>query len=343
MKTLMRVSLACIALTLAYVPVEALAAAKPGTVCTKIGALATIGKTKYVCLQSKSSLTWQVASPESLHQSAVEKSTTLQKLPTELVEKLLQARNDKSPWLDQECAVDFPSTDVPLCEGGQTNATKLIVLYGDSHASMWMSAIDTIAKKKGYRVQIFAKLACPTVRETIWSFQLNKPFTECSQWQEKVLNQIQSLKPDVLITTGQWKPAVVDGKRSDYDTQFLWQRDYPKALKELQSMTRKLIVIGNNPSLTQDPVSCISKPRSSLPLCSSGRSQADNSSINKVERAAALALNATYIDTVPWACTQSLCPVVIAGKIAYFDQWHFSESYVKYLLPLLERGLGLPS
>jgi hypothetical protein len=31
--------------------------------------------------------------------------------------------------------------------------------------------------------------------------------------------------------------------------------------------------------------------------------------------------------------------VVIKGRIAYFDQWHFSESYVKYLLPALEARL----
>jgi hypothetical protein len=208
---------------------------------------------------------------------------------------------------------------------------------------MWMSAIESLAKKSGFKVRLFAKLACPTVREPIWSFQLNKPFVECQQWQEKVLAEIQRLRPDLLITTDQWKPAVVDGKRSDYDTPFLWQREYPKALAQLSSLTKKLVVIGNNPSLSQDPVTCISKPRTSLPLCSSGRGQADNAAINKIERDSALAIKASYIDTVAWACTQTLCPVVIGGKIAYFDQWHFSESYVQYLKPLLAKALNLSS
>ena len=333
-----------IATALALIPLNANAAVtKSGSICNKAGSVTTLSKIKHACLPSKSSLTWQVLNQDNTHRLALEKSVSLQALPTSLVDKLLQARQDKSPWLDQVCSVDFESTDVPLCEGGDVNASKLIVLYGDSHASMWMSAIEKIAKKRGYKVRLFAKLACPIVREAIWSFQLNKPFVECSEWQEKVISQIKTLRPDILITTDQWKPAVIDGKRSDYDTPFIWQKEYPKALQELSLITKKVIVIGNNPSLTQDPVSCISKPRTALALCSSGRAQADNAAINQVEKTATAALKSTYIDTVAWACTQSLCPVVIAGKIAYFDQWHFSESYVQYLLPLLESALKLPA
>ena len=338
-----RIFLFCLLLSLIFLPVTSHAAVKAGSSCLKIGSVTTISKVKFVCLQLKNSPTWQPANPENMHRLALEKSVTQQTLPSVLQEKLLQARGDKSRWLDQTCSVDFASIDTPVCEGGDLNSKRLIVLYGDSHASMWMSAIESIAKKQGYKVRLFAKLACPIIREPIWSYQLNKPFIECTQWQEKVIEEIQILKPDVLITTDQWKPIVIDGKRSDYDTPFAWQREFPKALQELSATTKKLIVIGNNPSLSQDPVSCISKPRSSLPLCASGRTQADNANINNIEKKAAIAINAAYIDTVSWACTQSLCPVVIAGKIAYFDQWHFSESFVQYLRPLLEKALGLPA
>lgn len=102
-----------------------------------------------------------------------------------------------------------------------------------------------------------------------------------------------------------------------------------------------MIVIGNNPSQSQDPVSCVSRPRANIALCASGRSQADNARYNKIEAAATKAISGIYIDTVPWACTQLLCPVVIANKLAYFDQWHFSENFVKYLTPALEEKLVL--
>lgn len=271
----------------------------------------------------------------------VSAATRLKSLPKGLEKALLKARNDKSPWLDQACSVDFASTDTPVCEGGNPTSKRLIVLYGDSHASMWMSAIDAIGKKNNFKVRLFAKLACPIVEVPIWSYQLNKPFNECTEWQSKVLTIIGGLKPDAIITTDQWKPAVVDGKKSDFDTPFLWEKEFPVALNRLSTMTKKIIIIGNNPSLSEDPVSCASRPKVNIVLCASGRTQADNARYNKIEQSAAIAIGGTYIDTVPWACTSILCPIVIANKLAYFDQWHFSESYVKYLTPSLEQKLLL--
>ena len=151
---------------------------------------------------------------------------------------------------------------------------------------------------------------------------------------------IADLSPEIVIVTDQWKPAVVDGKKSDFDTPFMWQKEFPIAMAHIAKMAKKVFVIGNNPSLTQDPVDCASKPNVSLALCSSGRTQADNAAYNSTEAKAAKAVGATYIDTVAWACTDSLCPIVINGKLAYFDQWHFSESYVKYLIPVLTSKLG---
>jgi hypothetical protein len=217
----------------------------------------------------------------------------------------------------------------------------VIVVYGDSHASMWMSAIDVIGKKYGYKVHLFAKLACPLVEVPIWSYQLNRPFTECTQWQQKVYPLIQSLNPEIIIVTDQWKPAVIDGKKSDFDTPFMWEKEFPIAISRVAKMAKKVFVIGNNPSLTQDPVDCASKPRVNLALCSAGRTQADNAKFNGIEAKATRSVGGTYIDTVAWACTASLCPIVIANTLAYFDQWHFSESYVKRLTPALEQRLKL--
>ncbi len=287
-------------------------------------------------------LTMQPALAATLDQqiaAEVKKATLLQALPKALTASLIKARTDKSPWLDQICSVDFPSTDTPVCEGGDLTSKRVVVLYGDSHASMWMSALDVIGKKQKFKVRLFAKLACPLVKAPIWSYQLNKPFNECNEWQAKVLPQIAELKPEMIIVTDQWKPAVINGKQSDFDTPFFWEREFPIAMAEIATLSKKVFVIGNNPSLTQDPVSCISRPRANMALCSAGRTQADNARYNKIEAAAARKVGATYIDTVRWACTATLCPVVIKNKIAYFDQWHFSESYVKYLLPALEAKL----
>lgn len=333
------VTLVILMLLLPFQPSNA--ATKAGTACNVVGKSITESKYTYVCSKSGSKKIWKIQTIDQLISAEVSKAEKLTALPKIVQEKLLQARKDKSPWLDQECSVDFSSTDTPLCQGGDLGSKKVIVLYGDSHASMWMSAMDTIGKKHGYKVHLFAKLACPLVEVPIWSYQLNRPFTECTQWQQKVYPLIQSLAPEIIIVTDQWKPAVVDGKKSDFDTPFMWEKEFPIAISRVAKMAKKVFVIGNNPSLTQDPVDCASKPRVNLALCSAGRTQADNAKFNGIEAKATKNVGGSYIDTVPWACTASLCPIVIGNNLAYFDQWHFSESYVRFLTPALEQGLKL--
>ena len=317
------------------------AVTKVGSTCPTINKTVTEKANTFICLKSGTKKTWQLLTLDLKIKVEVEKSVTLNAVPKAVSSTILKARTDKSFWLDQECSVDFPSIDTPVCEGGDLTSKKVIVLYGDSHAAMWMSALDTIAKKYGYKVRLFAKLACPLVEVPIWSYQLNKPFVECNQWQQKVFTLIREVAPEIIIATDQWKPAVVDNKKSDFDTPFVWEKEFPIAMKHISEMAKKVFLIGNNPSLTQDPVDCVSRPGVTLALCSAGRTQADNAKFNNIEAKAAKAVGATFIDTVPWACNDSLCPIVINGKLAYFDQWHFSESYVKYLTPALEAKLAL--
>ena len=317
------------------------AATRAGAPCPVIGKSVTKQKKIYICTKSGSKKIWRLQTIDQLIASDLLKAEKLTVLPKAVQSTLVQARKNKSPWLDQECSVDFSSTDTPVCQGGDLSSKKVIVLYGDSHASMWMSAIDVIGKKHGYKVHLFAKLACPLVEVAVWSYQLNRPFTECTQWQQKVYPLIQSLNPEIIIVTDQWKPAVVYGKKSDFDTPFMWEKEFPIAISRVAKMAAKVFVIGNNPSLTQDPVDCASKPRVNLALCSAGRTQADNAKFNGIEAKATKSVGGTYIDTVAWACTASLCPIVIANTLAYFDQWHFSESYVKRLTPALEQRLKL--
>ena len=342
MKVTARVLLIALLLS---IPTTAMAADKAGGACIKSGATTTIAKTKYLCQLTNKKLIWVKAPIATVDPIAAALSVAMKitSLPTGLTPSLTSARTDKSEWLKESntCSIDFPEVRVPTCSGGDANGAKLIVLYGDSHASMWMPAIDAIAKKNGYRVELYAKLACPLIQAPIWSYQLNRPFTECTQWQQLVLPKIKTAKPDILIITDQWKPAVVDGAKSDFDTESLWEKEFPKALATLNSYTKKLIVIGNNPSMSTDSINCVSKPGVTISLCASVRTQADNHAINKIEQAATVSIKGTYIDTVAWACDSYMCPAIVDSKLVYFDQWHFTATYVNWLTPALAKAIGL--
>jgi hypothetical protein len=318
---------------------------KAGGSCAKAGTVTTISKAKYTCQLVKKKLIW-VKNPAPVVDpvaAAISVAMKITKLPSNLTPSLTSARTDKSDWLNETnpCSVDFAEVRVPSCLGGDQNGTKLIVLYGDSHASMWMPAIDAIAKQIGYRVELYAKLACPLIEAPVWSYQLNRPFTECQQWQQLVLPKIKAAKPDLLIVTDQWKPAVLNGAKSDFDTETLWEKEFPKAIATLNSYSKKLVVIGNNPSMTTDSINCVSKPGVTISICASVRTKADNNAINRIEQAATIAVKGTFIDTVAWACDAYMCPAIIDNKLVYFDQWHFTATYVNWLTPSLAKALSL--
>jgi hypothetical protein len=342
MKAIARVIL--LALLLAN-PLPARAAPNTaGGSCAKVGLTATILKKSYSCQLVKKKLIW-AKTPVAVDPilSAISVAMKISKLPTNLTPTLTNARTDKSEWLKETnpCSVDFAEVRVPSCPGGDANGSKLIILYGDSHASMWMPAIDAIAKKNGYRVELYAKLACPLIEAPVWSYQLNRTFSECTQWQQQVLPKIKSAKPDILIVTDQWKPAVVNGEKSDFDTETLWEKEFPKAVATLNSYAKKLVVIGNNPSMTTDSINCVSRPGVTISICASVRTKADNNSINKIEQSAAMSVKATFIDTVGWACDAYMCPAIVDNKLVYFDQWHFTATYVNWLTPSLAKALLL--
>jgi hypothetical protein len=255
---------------------------KAGGSCPKAGNITTIAKEKYNCQLVKKKLIWVKVPKATVDPiiSAISAAMKITKLPANLTPSLTNARTDKSEWLKETnpCSIDFADVRVPSCLGGDPNGTKLIILYGDSHASMWMPAIDAIAKKNGYRVELYAKLACPLIEAPVWSYQLNRPFSECIQWQQLVLPKIKNAKPDLLIVTDQWKPAVVNGEKSDFDTETLWEKEFPKALATLNSYAKKLVVIGNNPSMTTDSINCVSKPGVTISICASVRTKADRHS-----------------------------------------------------------------
>lgn len=261
--------------------------------------------------------------------------------PMDLVPAVENVAGDQSVWFANGCSVDFADTSVPNCIGGDETATRTIVLYGDSHATMWMPAIDRIAKATGWKVVLFAKLACPLVEEAVWSYQLNKPFDECQTWQAQVLPQIQALHPEVLLVTDQWKPAVKDNAKDDNGVLSLWQRAFPAALERLRSYTDRLVVLGNVPSQSLDPATCIAAPSADPFTCTTLRSDAEFAEVNQVEKSAALAVGGQYISTIAWGCTTQFCPTVIGGRVAYFDRWHYSDTYVAWLEPVMQAALGL--
>ena len=131
---------------------------KLGGTCTKVGTISGA----LICQKSGSKLLWaKYSAPKPAPSSAdyitpqVLAALKVTKLPANLTPPIAKVPTDKSFWLDQACSVDFADVKTPDCQAGDPKGTKIMVVYGDSHASMWMTALNQIAIDSGYKICVF--------------------------------------------------------------------------------------------------------------------------------------------------------------------------------------------
>src|SRR5690606_25040427 len=105
----------------------------------------------------------------------------------------------------EECDVTRRDTTSSLCEFGNTESGRTVVIYGDSHAAMWIPALDRIGERNDWKVIQLTKPGCIVPDFPNFSNSLGREYTECSEFRGWAVEQIERIQPDVLILTSAGK------------------------------------------------------------------------------------------------------------------------------------------
>jgi peptidoglycan/LPS O-acetylase OafA/YrhL len=89
-------------------------------------------------------------------------------IPGDLQPTLLKARDDRGPIGQDTCVTLIIETEPDPCVIGDEKATTTVVLYGDSHAAMWLPALELIASERHWRIVPVIKVACPPFDVSVW-------------------------------------------------------------------------------------------------------------------------------------------------------------------------------
>ena len=224
----------------------------------------------------------------------------------------------------------------PSCELGDVASARRMIVYGDSHALMWLPAFNAIAKQAHLKLSILGKPGCPMAD---LQYQVPKgltlpvgaPFAACQQWNRWARSYIRSAKPAVLVVTQQAAPLEF--------TSTQWKRGMDKALAALQLPGTHTYVMGNIPILPASGPQCLPLHPSAVQFCS-GFPQTKWTPYNHDERVSAAAHDATYIDPTKWFCA-AVCPAIIGHFEAYSDRSHVTAAYAQYLSKVLGQTMGL--
>jgi peptidoglycan/LPS O-acetylase OafA/YrhL len=255
-------------------------------------------------------------------------------LPRDLTPSLAMARTDDDPLRADGCGLSLAGSKPPDCVYGNKDGTVTVALVGDSHAAHWFPAVELLARQRGWRLVPFTKFSCVFVDMRIWSPRLEREYTECEVWRERVVDRLVALRPDlVIIASDQELPVVLD---SDDDPELQGEA----VARLIRRIPGAVAIIVDTPRSDHDVPACLAQHPKAIERCTTTRSAAFGWRHRRREAEAARLTGATLVDLSAVTCPSDPCPPVVGSMLVYRDHHHLTATFVRSLVD--ELGAALP-
>ena len=236
-------------------------------------------------------------------------------IPSPLTPPVGSLRGDFYSFPD-DCNATGRMIPMKICRLGDTGSPKSIVVFGDSHAQMWMPAILQMALRDHWLVLPFVKLSC--IPRT-WT----RP-GECRDWYVWARRRAAELHPDVTLIIGSWA-----GTKEPR----LAIRPVALLSAAIQRSSASVIVVGDPTSQRRDPTDCLLAKGATTKTCTSrqlrSQARADGGIAANARRA-----GVGFVNARGWLCAPArtwgrgyLCPLVVNRTITFLDRGHISKTY----------------
>jgi hypothetical protein len=227
---------------------------------------------------------------------------------------------------------------ITSCTYGATKSTKTIILFGGSHAMMWLPAVVPWAKANGYKVVLLWEKDCPVADFTAseWKFPDTKTSltsnTNCVTWREKSIAAIKALDPS-LVLLGERTSNVLLEPGNHVFTNDQWATALEPTMTALKSSSTKVAIFEDDPYHDYAGPQCLTAHEKSVQTCSVTYLDPPYPGQQSAEATAAAATGTVFISTHQWLCTtnEATCASVIGNFITYWNKDHISAAYTSYL------------
>ncbi|HTT88184.1 MAG TPA: SGNH hydrolase domain-containing protein [Acidimicrobiales bacterium] len=275
----------------------------------------------------------------------VQAAQTLRSVP-EGVARHLTSNDEAGPGFDKNLSchsvaankANVPSYAFGACSYGDLNSSKLMVVYGDSHAPMWAEALEYIALRAGWRLVTYYLWNCPVPNLSYISSQTNSPNKQCSEFHSIAPSAIDALHAQLVVITSEAGYQQV--KRGVVATAAQWQAGWTKVIDSLRQAGTRVVVLGDIPQWSDDYAYCLAAHMGAVQSCASLPKDAIPVNVPAEQKAASVT-KVQYISPEPWICAH-MCEPVISGIRVFNDEYHLTGTYVEYLSGALQQALGLP-
>lgn len=264
-------------------------------------------------------------------------STSITTLPSDLVPSLSQI------------AADQPATYYGvagrICDGltkcvfGDKKSHTLMVLFGDSHAQMWLPAMVPIANSLHLKLSLVWDPGCPVADVGVWDAATHSISSGCNNFRKDMIKQIKKAKPALVLLAD--RTSDIPGANNKLISDAVWEAGLKTTISELKPAATKLAVIGDIDVFPQSEVlpECLAANTADVQKCSIADPDPAVDFHVAAEQTAAAAEDVPYLNPQPWLCAGTECSPVIGNMVAYFDDFHVSATYSEYLSVVWEQLL----
>jgi hypothetical protein len=301
-----------------------------------LGCLALVGSSSALAGTSKPATAAQVTKLVAASAKIETENTTIQSL-------LPNVHNDQW-WTTFGTGGEYGCEASTDCTFGDLQAKKTFVVFGDSHAAMWLPPVVWWAVRNKYKVVLVWQPGCPpALFPTSWEYQSEAGTltpAECATWLTGAISFVLGLKPN-FVMVGERSSAILSEPAGVPFTSSQWQLALTPTLKQLKTKTDKVILMEDIPWHTQNMAECLAAEPTDVQACSTAYPNPQWPGQQVAEQKAAKAAKSIFISTTSWFCISNdeTCSGIIGNYITYWDQGHVTASYSTYLEGVLGTAL----
>ncbi len=248
-----------------------------------------------------------------------------------------------NPAYSDECDVSRAATSSSACTHGDQDGEKVAVVYGDSHAAMWIPAFDIIGQADGWQVIQLNKPGCIAPDFPTYSNVMGGEYTECIEYRAWAMDKIAEIEPDLVIVTSARDGSLLsaNGQGTTEGLDQAWEEGLGRTLDNITPHADRVIVLGDQAYPTEPGIKCLEANPNDAQKCGDDFHDAVHADHNEMEARVAEEHGAAYVDTVRWMCTDEFCPAVIDGITVHRDRMHINENFAVWLSEALGNATGM--
>ncbi|PQZ96023.1 acyltransferase [Arthrobacter sp. MYb227] len=218
-------------------------------------------------------------------------------------------------------------------QGGNPQASKTIVLVGDSHAQHWSGAVDVMATKQGWRWILLTKPSCR------FGGPSETRGEECAAFNTAASEYVLEHSPDAVITLGSFS---VLGEDEDGNTPAAQEHivpGYEQGVRPFLDAGIPVVALRDTPRFVNPPPECVDRFGSEAPECQASVEDllATDSPLLELDESGSLGENFSTMDMSEVLCPDGICKPVIGNVLVYMDESHLTGVFARSAAAEFER------